>query len=44
MISIVFLGIEVEPILVITESAYDKLIKMTRFKMDESFLENVDDS
>ena len=35
-----FLGTEVEPMLIITESAYEKLVKITRFKLDEdeSFL------
>ena len=39
MISI-FLGTEVEPMLIITENAYEKLVKVTRFKLeeDESFL------
>ena len=35
-----FLGTEVEPMLIITENAYEKLVKVTRFKLeeDESFL------
>ena len=36
----IFLGTEVEPMLIITENAYEKLVKVTRFKLeeDESFL------
>ena len=35
-----FLGTEVEPMLIITENAYEKLIKVTRLKLEEeqSFL------
>ena len=30
------LGTEVEPMLIITESAYEKLVKITKFKLDEN--------